>query len=255
MKKAVLVLLLVVLLGSSLSVATGEAQRPQPGATQGGPTTGDEMMPLFDMRYFVGEWEIEWTPLDTPLLPGGKYTGTETIRHIENGRYFDVTVELEGPDGGLSGKGIMFFESGPFGSHLTKYVVYDAGFTLLQPGPVGGDLGGYYSQFWETPEPIHYNDAQFLIKGRSYYVSPAAYRVNQEISVDDEPFINFGVMWYTKVMEDGARKENGQASSDRHVGRSHRARLGPKRGDGRLGDQAEHPDRHHDVAGPVRAGR
>ena len=202
MKKAVLALLLVALLGSSLSVATGEAQRPQPGATQGGPTTGNEMMPLFDMRYFVGEWEIEWTPLDTPLLPGGKYTGTETIRHIENGRYFDVTVELEGPDGGLSGKGIMFFESGPFGSHLTKYVVYDAGFTLLQPGPVGGDLGGYYSQFWETPEPIHYNDSHFLIKGRSYYVSPAAYRVNQEISVDDEPFINFGVMWYTKVMEE-----------------------------------------------------
>ena len=71
MKKAVLALLLVALLGSSLSVATGEAQRPQPGATQGGPTPGDEMMPLFDMRYFVGEWEIEWTPLDTPLLPGG----------------------------------------------------------------------------------------------------------------------------------------------------------------------------------------
>ena len=93
------------------------------------------------------------------------------------------------------------FESGPFGSHLTKCVVYDAGFTLLQPGPVGGDLGGYYSQFWETPEPIQYNDSQFLIKGRSCYVSPAAYRVNQEISVDGEPFINFGVMWYTKVIE------------------------------------------------------
>ena len=125
MKQAVLVLLFA-LLGSSLSVPTGEAQPPQPGATQGGPTTGREMMPVCDMRYCVGEWEIEWTPLDTPLLPGGKYTGTETIRHIENGRYFDVTVELEGPDGGLSGKGIMLFESGPFGSHLTRYVVYDA---------------------------------------------------------------------------------------------------------------------------------
>ncbi len=101
--------LVLVLLVSSLSVATDKAQRSQPGATQGGPTTG-----------------------------------TETIRHIENGRYFDVSVELEGPDDGLSGKGIIFFESGPFGSHLTKYVVYDAGFTLLQPGPVGGDLGGYY---------------------------------------------------------------------------------------------------------------
>ena len=201
MKNAVSMLLGVFLV-STVLVSTGEAQRRQPGATQGGPTTGREMMPPFDMRYFVGEWEIEWTPLDTPLLPGGKYTGTETIRHIENGRYFEVTVELEGPDGSLCGKGIMLYESGPFGSHLTKFVVYDAGFTLLQPGSVGGDLGGYYSQFWETPEPIHHNDSTFLIKGRSYYVSPAAYRVNQEISVDDEPFINFGVMWYTKVVEE-----------------------------------------------------
>ena len=150
MKNGVRVLL-TLLLVSGLSVTTGHAQRQQAGATQGGPTTGREMMPPFDMRYFLGEWEIEWTPLDTPLLPGGKYTGTETVRHIENGRYFEVTVDLEGPDGSLSGTGIMMYESGPFGAHLTKYVVYAAGFTLLQPGPVGGDLGGYYSQFWETP--------------------------------------------------------------------------------------------------------
>jgi len=106
---------------------------------------------------------------------------------------------------GWAARASCLFESGPFGSHLTRYVVYDAGFTLLQPGPVGGALGGYYSQFWEIPEPIHYNDSQFLIKGRSYYVSPAAYRVNQQISVDGEPFINFGVMWYTKVLEDTGR--------------------------------------------------
>ena len=36
------------------------------------------------------------------------------------------------------------------------------------------------------------------MKGRSYYVSPAAYRVNQQISVDGEEYFNFGVMWLTK---------------------------------------------------------
>ena len=55
MKNAVRVLLLV-FLASNLSVTTSQAQRPQPGAAQGGPTTGEEMMPLFDMRYFIGEW-------------------------------------------------------------------------------------------------------------------------------------------------------------------------------------------------------
>ena len=132
------------------------------------------------------------------MLPGGKYTGTERVRHIENGRYLEVTVDLEGP---LRGQGLMFLETGPFGAHLTKYVVYDVGFALLQPGPIGGDLGGYFSQFWETPAPIRHEGSTFAIKGRSYLVSPFAYRVNQEVSVDDEPFVNFGVMWHTKNVE------------------------------------------------------
>ncbi|MEE2637339.1 MAG: hypothetical protein VYE68_08930 [Acidobacteriota bacterium] len=183
------------------AVTPALAQRSQPGATQGGPTTGEEMMPPFDPRYFLGRWEIEWTPLDTPLLPGGKYTGTERIHHIQDGRYLGVTVELEGQDQTLRGQGILFLETGPFGAHLTKYVVYDAGFAILQPGPIGGDLGGYYSQFWETPEPIVRDDSSIVIRGRTYLVSPFAYRVNQEVSVDDEPFVNFGVMWYTKVVE------------------------------------------------------
>lgn len=135
------------------------------------------------------------------MLPGGKYTGTEWVRHIENGRYLEVTVDLEGPEAPLRGQGLMFLETGPFGAHLTKYVVYDVGFALLQPGPIGGDLGGYFSQFWETPAPIRHEGSTFAIKGRSYLVSPFAYRVNQEVSVDDEPFVNFGVMWYTKNVE------------------------------------------------------
>ena len=188
-------------LGATRGSTTG-SQRRQPGATQGGPTTGDEMMPPFDLRYFLGDWEIEWSPLDTPLLPGGAYTGVERIRHIADGRYLEVTVELEGQDRSLSGRGIAFLETGPFGAHLTKYVVYDAGFALLQPGTVGGDLGGFYSHFWETPAPIEHGGAELLIRGRSYLVSPYAYRVNQEVSVDGGPFVNFGVMWYTKVLEE-----------------------------------------------------
>ena len=184
------------------AVSSLHAQRRQPGATQGGPTTGDEMMPPFDLRYFLGDWEIEWSPLDTPLLPGGAYTGVERVRHIADGRYLEVTVELEGRDRSLNGRGIAFLATGPFGAHLTKYVVYDAGFALLQPGTVGGDLGGFYSHFWETPAPIEHGGAELSIRGRSYLVSPYAYRVNQEVSVDGGPFVNFGVMWYTKVLEE-----------------------------------------------------
>ena len=187
---------------SATAAPPPQAERQQPGATQGGPTTGDEMMPPFDLRYFLGDWEIEWSPLDTPLLPGGQYTGVERVRHIADGRYLEVAVELEGPGRSLRGQGIVFLETGPFGAHLTKYVVYDAGFALLQPGAVGGDLGGYYSHSWETSAPIRRGGDELSIRGRSYLVSPYAYRVNQEVSVNGGPFVNFGVMWYTKAVEE-----------------------------------------------------
>ena len=162
--RQLLPVLLAIAVAAGSAVSPLHAQRQQPGATQGGPTTGDEMMPPFDLRYFLGDWEIEWSPLDTPLLPGGSYTGVERVRHIADGRYLEVTVELEGQDRSLRGQGILFLETGPFGAHLTKYVVYDAGFALLQPGPLGRDLGGYYSQFWETPAPIRRGDAELVIR-------------------------------------------------------------------------------------------
>ena len=193
--------LLAVGAAAGMAASPLPAQPRPPGAAQGGPTTGDEMMPPFDPRYFLGDWEIEWSPLDTPLLPGGKYTGVERVRHVADGRYLEIAVELEGQDRSLRGQGILFLETGPFGAHLTRYVAYDAGFAVLQPGPVGGDLGGYYSQFWETP-PIRHGGAELRIRGRSYFVSPYAYRVNQEVSVDGGPFVNFGVMWHTKVVDE-----------------------------------------------------
>ena len=57
-----------------------------------------------------------------------------------------------------------------------------------------------HSQFWETPE-FETNGHRFALTGRSYYVSPAAYRINQQISIDGDEFFNFGIMWLTKEVE------------------------------------------------------
>ena len=185
---------------ASVAVAAVEAQRSsgsQPGETELGPTTGREMIPPFNPQYYLGEWEIEWTPPDTPLIPGGMYTGTETVSHI-NSRYLRVDVAMEGEEGNrITGQGMLFYDWGLNGQSVVRYVAYDAGFSLLQYGPLGGDLGGYYSQFWEIPR-FEFNDHAFALRGRSYYVSPAAYRINQQISVDDGEYLNFGTMWLTK---------------------------------------------------------
>jgi hypothetical protein len=188
--------LLFLVATTSAGVAEAQLENTD-GATQGGPTSGEEMVPPFDPRYFLGVWEIEWNPPEAGLFPPGPYTGTETVRHINN-RYLSVKVNLQGEDGTtITGEGMMFYEFALGGQSVVRYVVYNTGFSLLQAGPVGGDLGGYYSAFWETPLVEHAGHT-FVLRGRSFYVSPAAYRVNQEISVDGAEFFNHGVMWLTK---------------------------------------------------------
>ena len=198
MKRALFFVVATIVIASVATVPV-EAQRrgPQPGQTGTGPTSGKEMMNPFNPQYYLGEWEIEWTPPDTGLIPGGMYTGTETVTHINN-RYLQVDVQMEGEDGNtVTGQGMIFYDWGVNGQSAVRYIVYDVGFSMLQFGPLGGDLGGYYSHFWETPT-FEFNDHTFAMKGRSYYVSSAAYRVNQQISVDGEEYFNFGVMWLTK---------------------------------------------------------
>ena len=167
-------------------------------AAQDGPTSAADMMRPFDPSYLAGVWEVEWVPPDdVGLFPPGPLTGMERVTHIDN-RFLKVEVHLQGRDGtAITGEGMIFYEFGLGGQSLVRYVVYDAGFALLQQGPVGGDLGGYYSAFWETPE-IEHNATTYSLRGRSYFVSPDAYRVNQEISVDGEAFANLGLMWLTR---------------------------------------------------------
>ncbi len=94
------------------------------GSAQKGPTSGAEMMPPFDPRYFLGEWEIEWNPPETGLVPPGKRTGTETITHVNN-RYLAVAIVMENEDGTtLTGDGVMAARRRP--RRLLQHVLGDA---------------------------------------------------------------------------------------------------------------------------------
>lgn len=173
------------------------------GAAQDGPTTGEEMQVPFDPSYLVGVWEVEWNPPEMGLFPLGMHTGTETVTPV-NSRYLKVPVNLQSEDGAtITGTGMIFYEDGLSGQSMLRYVVYDAGFELLKHGPVGGDLGRYYSSFWETPQ-FECNGQRFSLRERSFFVSPGVYRVNQEVSVNGTEFANYGVMWLEKISESGA---------------------------------------------------
>ena len=122
LKNTVLKVLLVTL-------AVGAAHRP--AAAQ--PTSGDEMTAPFDPRYFIGVWEVEWSPPDFGLFPPGPLTGIERVTHIDS-RFLRVEVLLQGADGtSVSGEGMIFYEYGLGGQSVVRYVVYCLLYTSPSP--------------------------------------------------------------------------------------------------------------------------
>jgi Protein of unknown function (DUF1579) len=174
-----------------------QRREPQPGATQGGIlTTETDAQPKFTMDYFVGEWAFESSVPESPLGPGGPIRGSETVRNVWDGRYWDVTIKGEGPDGSFTGKGIILYQDTFAGQAYTRYEV-TRGIALLKTGILGCDLGGTCNLHFETP-PFEHNGARIQLRGRYYLTSPFAYRLTTEISVDKGEYRNFGTTLYTK---------------------------------------------------------
>jgi hypothetical protein len=174
-----------------------QRREPQPGATQGGVlTTETDAQSKFNMDYFVGEWTFESSLADSPLGTGGPISGTEIVRNVWDGRFWDITIKGEGPDGPFTGKGIITYQDTFAGQFYTRYEV-TRGIALLRTGNLGCDLGGTCNLHFETP-PFEHNGARIQLRGRYYLTSPFAYRVTTEISVDKGEYRNFGTVRYTK---------------------------------------------------------
>ena len=174
---------------------------PQPGATQGGVTTAEtDAQPKFDMDYFVGEWTFESNMSDSPLGIGGPVSGRETIRNTWDGRFWDVVIDGEGPDGPFSGQGIIMYQDTFAGQSFARYEFTRPGAATLKTGMVGCDAGGSCNLNFETP-PFEHHGSLLQLTGRYYLVSPFRYRVTTQISIDEGPYRNLGTVWYTKDLE------------------------------------------------------
>lgn len=164
---------------------------PQTRATE--PT---DAMPPPNMDYFLGSWSFEWNVPESPLGPAGKIKGTETYKKAANPSTYESEIVGEGPSGAFKGRATTVYnekerqvsrsENGLFGVALTRN------------GPIGGDLGGYYTIFWETA-PIKKNGKTIRLKGKTLMLSPAHYRLTVQISVDGGPYTNFGNPWFRKA--------------------------------------------------------
>ena len=182
----------------SKTAARQKGDEPQPGATQGGITTTEtDAQPKFSMDYFVGEWTFESTMSDSPLGTGGPISGTETVRNTWDGRFWNVMIDAESPDGPFSSQGVIMYQDTFTGQSFARYEVSTQGIATLKTGMVGCDAGGTCNLNFETP-PFEHEGSLLQLTGRYYLVSPFRYRVTTQISIDQASYRNLGTVWYTK---------------------------------------------------------
>ncbi len=132
---------------------------------------------------------------ESPLGESGDFVGTETIRHIE-GCSYESTIEARIAADEVRISSRLIYDRRA--RYLVRIEEDSRGFELVKVGSVGGDPGGYFSYYWETPA-ISRGGSAVRLKGRTFFSSPDAFRKRMQISVDGEPFVSFGTVRWRRV--------------------------------------------------------
>jgi hypothetical protein len=168
----------------------------QQPAQQSRPTQPNDPMPPPNMDYFLGTWSFDWNMPESPLGPAGKLKGTETYKKILGGLAYESEIEGDSPQGPFKGRALTAYDEKE--KLVTRFETDSLGLSMVKTGPIGGDLGGYYTIHWETA-PVKKNGKTVKLKGKTLMLSPAHYRLQVQISVDGGPYTNFGSPWFQKV--------------------------------------------------------
>ena len=191
---------LLILLLASTFLSRAQSSPPQRPRSQmpdlGRPTTSKDQLPPFNFEhYFVGKWKFEWEMPDSPIGPGGLVTGTEIYKPGIDGRFFESEYEGKGPQGPFHGRAVVIYQ--PANKVISRYETDSRGFTLLESGTMGGDLGGYVTIYYESA-PFTLNGKVLRMKTTTQLLSPEHYRMKAQLAVDGGPFASVGNPWWKR---------------------------------------------------------
>jgi hypothetical protein len=168
----------------------------QTSPQQSRPTDPRDPMPPPDMDYFIGTWTFDWNVPESPLGPGGKIKGTEICKKVAGKDTYESEIKGEGPNGSFKGRATTSYNAAE--KMVTRREDDFVGISTVKSGPIGGDLGGYYTIYWEST-PIKKGGKVTKLKGKTLMLSPAHYKLQVEISVDGGPYTSLGNAWYRKT--------------------------------------------------------
>lgn len=161
----------------------------------GRPTKVGDALPPFNFdAYFLGKWTFEWDVPEGPLGPSGRITGTTIYKPID-GKFYEANTEATGPGGAFKLHEVIAYHKEY--KALARQVTDSRGFSFLQIGTIGGDLGGIFDIYLES-SPFTHNGTTIRIKHAMRLLSPFNYKVATTVSVDGGPFKNYGNPWWRK---------------------------------------------------------
>jgi hypothetical protein len=188
----------IILIICATTAASAQAPATQPPKGQmpdlGRNTKQDDKVPLFDFdMYFIGKWTFEWDMPEGPLGPAGRVDGT-TVYTGGSGTYEAVT-EATGPGGKFTARERIQYQKDQ--KTLTREVVDSRGFKYRQSGTIGGDLGGFYTIYFES-EPFMVEGKSVRLKHAMRLTAPLAHRVSITVAEGNGEFRNYGTPWWRK---------------------------------------------------------
>jgi hypothetical protein len=176
---------------------SGQPQKPRGHMPDlGRHTQLDDKVPPFDFdMYFIGKWTFEWDMPDGPLGSAGRAEGTTEYKALGEGVYVAET-QATGPDGKFTVNERLTYNKDQ--KTLTRDVVDSRGFKYSQKGTIGGDLGGFYTIYFDS-DPFTVKGESVRLKHTMRLTAPLAYRVSVTVAVKDGPFRNYGTPWWRKA--------------------------------------------------------
>jgi hypothetical protein len=198
MNGSIFVALIAIASASSLSAQSAQPPPQLPKGQMpdlGRHTQQDDKVPLFDFAsYFVGKWTFEWDMPEGPLGPAGRVAGSTTYSDGGNGLFHALT-EGEGPAGRFTAKETIRYQRDQ--KTLSRDVIDSRGFTYTQKGTIGGDLGGFYTIYFES-DPFIVNGEPVRLRHTMRLTAPLAHRVSTAVATKDGQFRNYGTPWWRK---------------------------------------------------------
>jgi hypothetical protein len=169
-----LLVLLAAVAATSRPSAQGQASTQVPKGQLpdlGRPTQSTDKQPLFDFdTYFIGtKWKFEWDVPEGPLGPEGTVSGTITYKRVAD-RFYEADTVATGAWGPFTVHEVITYDKEY--KSASRHVTDSRGFSYMQVARVGGDLGGYYSFYWEGA-PFTFKGQTFRLKTDMRLFSPA----------------------------------------------------------------------------------